>query len=881
MPPRKNADAHRALELLEEYHAQLKDSNDKPLRTAIERIIRIFRSRLFQALLDIQDFYDATLMDDDKASRTKTQEALAMAMRWEKQSPMPGSDRNKSSSGSTSTADSAALTNGREDDAPPVPPPPATEEDEPAQVRKQSIEHADRADPADFQVTEVQPSSPVEEEFEETVIVLNKKPGKGLGFSIAGGIDNQHRPNDNRVYCTKVLPNGVAKEDGRLRADDIILQVNDTVLELVKHSDAVQALKDSTNTVVLRIRRPRGGVASPGHDSPDHVAVAVVSSPEQKSPAGVSPVPVMSPGRQTPPSRVKVIVLEKGSRGLGFSIAGGIGNQHVEGDNGIYVTKVIPGGVAEVEGSLLANDKLLKVNDTALHDVTHAEAVQSLQRASGTTYLTVEKPDGDPLNFVAPSSPGVASPARQPGSPGHPSDARKVTLQKGDKGLGFNIVGGEGGEGIYISFILAGGVADLSGQLKRGDQILEVNSTNLTDASHESAAQALKGSGKTVGLVVAYRPEEYGRFEQRLQELREKASQNAAGAARTSPTKQRSSHVRALFDYDKNVDIGCGQGEGLSFRHGDILYLLNAGEGEWWTARRVNPETGEPEGQTGAVPSRKRVEKKERQKNKGKKFRGGGGSSTAGDDKTDPAPSSGSGVKRKRSFIFSKRLPFFKKQEKENKKAEGDGEEPVLSYEDVRMEEINYKRPIVILGPLKDRINDDLIQEFPEKFGSCVPHTTRNRRDYEVDGRDYHFVESREQMERDIQNHLFIEAGQYNDNLYGTSVAAVKEVAINEQKHCVLDVSGYAIRRLQVASLQPIAIFLKPGSADAILNQARRIKPEQAQKTYERALKLGEEFAEYFTAIVEPGSPEDMYANVKRVVRQHGNNRIWVPTRER
>ena len=32
-------------------------------------------------------------------------------------------------------------------------------------------------------------------------------------------------------------------------------------------------------------------------------------------------------------------------------------------------------------------------------------------------------------------------------------------------------------------------------------------------------------------------------------------------------------------------------------------------------------------------------------------------------------------------------------------------------------------------------------------------------------------------MERDIQNHLFIEAGQFNDNLYGTSLAAVKEVA--------------------------------------------------------------------------------------------------------
>lgn len=62
-------------------------------------------------------------------------------------------------------------------------------------------------------------------------------------------------------------------------------------------------------------------------------------------------------------------------------------------------------------------------------------------------------------------------------------------------------------------------------------------------------------------------------------------------------------------------------------------------------------------------------------------------------------------------------------------------------------------------------------------FSIWISDTTRPRREYEVDGRDYHFVNSREQMERDIQNHLFIEAGQYNDNLYGTSLAAVKEVA--------------------------------------------------------------------------------------------------------
>lgn len=58
-----------------------------------------------------------------------------------------------------------------------------------------------------------------------------------------------------------------------------------------------------------------------------------------------------------------------------------------------------------------------------------------------------------------------------------------------------------------------------------------------------------------------------------------------------------------------------------------------------------------------------------------------------------------------------------------------------------------------------------------------IVDTTRTPRDGEVDGRDYHFVSSVEQMERDIQAHLFIEAGRYKDNLYGTSIKAVQEVA--------------------------------------------------------------------------------------------------------
>lgn len=132
-------------------------------------------------------------------------------------------------------------------------------------------------------------------------------------------------------------------------------------------------------------------------------------------------------------------------------------------------------------------------------------------------------------------------------------------------------------------------------------------------------------------------------------------------------------------------------------------------------------------------------------------------------------------------------------------------------------------------------------------FGSLPTDTTRPKREYEVDGRDYHFVSSREQMEKDIQSHRFIEAGQYNSHLYGTSVQSVREVAeqvgsstlnyfnllcnelidetrhvcsecVEQQgKHCILDVSANAVRRLQAAQLHPIAIFVRPKSLENVL----------------------------------------------------------------
>ncbi|XP_039087739.1 disks large homolog 2 isoform X10 [Hyaena hyaena] len=708
----------------------------------------------------------------------------------------------------------------------------------------------------------------IEYEFEEITL---ERGNSGLGFSIAGGTDNPHIGDDPGIFITKIIPGGAAAEDGRLRVNDCILRVNEVDVSEVSHSKAVEALKEAGSIVRLYVRRRR---------------------------------PILE--------TVVEIKLFKGPKGLGFSIAGGVGNQHIPGDNSIYVTKIIDGGAAQKDGRLQVGDRLLMVNNYSLEEVTHEEAVAILKNTSDVVYLKVGKPTtiymtdpyGPPdithsysppienhllsgnngtLEYktsLPPISPGRYSPipkhmlveddytshsqhstaTRQPSvtlqrAISLEGEPRKVVLHKGSTGLGFNIVGGEDGEGIFVSFILAGGPADLSGELQRGDQILSVNGIDLRGASHEQAAAALKGAGQTVTIIAQYQPEDYARFEAKIHDLREQmmnhSMSSGSGSLRTN--QKRSLYVRAMFDYDKSKDSGLPS-QGLSFKYGDILHVINASDDEWWQARRVTLE-GDSE-EMGVIPSKRRVERKERARLKTVKFNAKPG---VIDSKGD--------------------IPGLGDDGYGTKTLRGQ-EDFILSYEPVTRQEINYTRPVIILGPMKDRINDDLISEFPDKFGSCVPHTTRPKRDYEVDGRDYHFVISREQMEKDIQEHKFIEAGQYNDNLYGTSVQSVRFVA-ERGKHCILDVSGNAIKRLQVAQLYPIAIFIKPKSLEPLMEMNKRLTEEQAKKTYDRAIKLEQEFGEYFTAIVQGDTLEDIYNQCKLVIEEQSGPFIWIPSKEK
>lgn len=87
--PVKKQDTERALLLLQDYCSKLKKPEERQLKIAVERVINIFRSGLFQALLDIQEFYEVTLLNAHTSFEQKTAEVNQVVEQWEEtNSPM-------------------------------------------------------------------------------------------------------------------------------------------------------------------------------------------------------------------------------------------------------------------------------------------------------------------------------------------------------------------------------------------------------------------------------------------------------------------------------------------------------------------------------------------------------------------------------------------------------------------------------------------------------------------------------------------------------------------------------------------------------------------------------------------------------------------------
>ncbi|KAL0832749.1 hypothetical protein ABMA28_000924 [Loxostege sticticalis] len=351
------------------------------------------------------------------------------------------------------------------------------------------------------------PSESDSESVWETADVTLERGASGLGLSIAGG------ETGGDVSITRLAAGGAAKKDGRLQIGDILLQVNDISVEGAPHSVAVDALQQAGNLVRLRVRRAR---------------------------------------------RPRVVKLWRGARGLGLGIAGGADD--AAGGGGVFVSHIAVGGAAHHDGRLRLGDKILAVRDedgieTSLVGATHAQAVSAL-RNTGEQVTLVVLPAGSipPVARTAPlystrtqaTSCSTLHELLEEEPNEIPRCVRMVRLVRSGSRLGMDIVGGLGGEvegtegtdddtcGVFVSGVSVGGAA--YGMLYRGDKILSVDGRDLTRATHEQAAAALKQySGSAVTIAAQYQPEHYERLRARIRAI------NAAAAM--SPHARHATHV--------------------------------------------------------------------------------------------------------------------------------------------------------------------------------------------------------------------------------------------------------------------------------------------------------------------------------------------------
>ncbi|XKL59682.1 hypothetical protein PGB90_000698 [Kerria lacca] len=80
----------------------------------------------------------------------------------------------------------------------------------------------------------------------------------------------------------------------------------------------------------------------------------------------------------------RVVELPKTEEGLGFNVMGGR-----EQNSPIYISRIIPGGVADRHGGLKRGDQLLSVNGVSVEGENHEKAVELLKQAQGSVKLVV------------------------------------------------------------------------------------------------------------------------------------------------------------------------------------------------------------------------------------------------------------------------------------------------------------------------------------------------------------------------------------------------------------------------------------------------------------------------------------------------------------
>ncbi|KAM6992212.1 MAGUK p55 subfamily member 5b isoform 2-T2 [Tautogolabrus adspersus] len=393
-------------------------------------------------------------------------------------------------------------------------------------------------------------------------------------------------------------------------------------------------------------------------------------------------------------------------------------------------------------------------------------------------------------------------------------------------------------DSVVVSRVVKGGAAESSGLLNEGDEILEINGISIR--------------GKNVNEV-----------HDLLQQMHGTLTFLLIPSSQIKPALHRQTvmHVRAYFDYDPSDDpfVPCRE-LGLSFHKGDILHVISQDDPNWWQAYRDGDEDNQP--LAGLIPGKSFQQQRESLKK----------------TITD------------RSREHQGKHWYAKKNKKQRKKStvtlsRNTDYDDILTYEEMSLyhQPANRKRPVALIGPTNsghDELRRRLLSIEPEKFAVAIPHTTRNPKIHERNGREYHFV-SRPGFEADLAAGKFIESGEYEKNLYGTSTDSVRHI-VNTGRICLLCLHTRSLQVLRSYNLKPFVIFIAPPSQERLrtllATGGKTPKPEDLKEVIEKAREMEHNFGHFFDATIVNMDPDQAFHELRRLIDKLDTEPQWVPT---
>ncbi|KAL1023163.1 hypothetical protein UPYG_G00037170 [Umbra pygmaea] len=331
----------------------------------------------------------------------------------------------------------------------------------------------------------------------QEVVIEIAKGRSGLGLSIVGGKDTQL----DAIVIHEVYEEGAAARDGRLWAGDQILEVNGVDLRSAAHEDAIAALRQTPAKVCLKVLRDEAQY-------------------RDEENLDVFPVELQ----------------KKAGRGLGLSIVG------KRNGTGVFISDVVKGGAAELDGRLMQGDQILSVNGEDMRQSSQETVAALLKCARGLVLLELGRlkaaswissrrtSQGSQMSHVSSSSTVIMPRPPLNSTPSTSqlirtnrrsatdtvttstcavadSGIRTVEITRGPSdALGVSIAGGRGSPlgdiPIFVAMIQANGVAAKTHKLKVGDRIVSINNQSLDGLSHGDVVTLLKNAYGSIILQV-------------------------------------------------------------------------------------------------------------------------------------------------------------------------------------------------------------------------------------------------------------------------------------------------------------------------------------------------------------------------------------------